>query len=496
MDSIDREPPDIPPDSSPGNTAPDPISRNILLYSSEHKFNWYKLLIQAKPSDNVDTSRKPYVRALAVSKILGDLTNQSKDVTEIRRLNRTKFLIICSTAACANKIVLSEKVRSKFVAFIPQIYLTRTAILRDVDVDIDGEKITDDEIKNNLDTGNFKLLTVQRLNRKVVVDGKANYVPSTSVKLVFDGQDMPKYVYLWYTRLQCEPFIQNPIQCFTCYKFGHVSKYCQTKSSLCKRCFQIELDDHSCDLVNLKCLNCHGPHNVNSRSCPEYERQRNIKLLMSTRNMCFPEAADLIPSSKPSYAVQTKNSFEVLGEDISGNFSEFPKLNSKNQKGQREFIKYVPPSLPSRTIKRKTINETIIAKKNRNESVFVEKMKDITKPQQFYSDKEVSTMFYKNAENIKNSSDRIQSSQASQSQVQSFDFSPFSGNQGKTNYPNSMKNFRPMLYTMQGNKKSNSNNVDKSVDNNDDIQMSESSADKINDLPLGSYANVFSPDLS
>ncbi|KAI5716079.1 hypothetical protein M8J76_000649 [Diaphorina citri] len=55
-----------------------------------------------------------------------------------------------------------------------------------------------------------------------------------------------------------------------------------------------------------------------------------------------------------------------------------------------------------------------------------------------------------------------------------------------------MKNFRPMLYTMQGNKKSNSNNVD----NNDDIQMSESSADKINDLPLGSYANVFSPDLS
>ncbi|KAI5692824.1 hypothetical protein M8J75_001810 [Diaphorina citri] len=441
MDSIDREPPDIPPDSSPGNTAPDPISRNILLYSSEHKFNWYKLLIQAKPSDNVDTSRKPYVRVLA-------------------------------------------------------IYLTRTAILRDVDVDIDGEKITDDEIKNNLDTGNFKLLTVQRLNRKVVVDGKANYVPSTSVKLVFDGQDMPKYVYLWYTRLQCEPFIQNPIQCFTCYKFGHVSKYCQTKSSLCKRCFQIELEDHSCDLVNLKCLNCHGPHNVNSRSCPEYERQRNIKLLMSTRNMCFPEAADLIPSSKPSYAVQTKNSFEVLGEDISGNFSEFPKLNSKNQKGQREFIKYVPPSLPSRTIKRKTINETIIAKKNRNESVFVEKMKDITKPQQFYSDKEVSTMFYKNAENIKNSSDRIQSSQASESQVQSFDFSSFSGNQGKTNYSNSMKNFRPMLYTMQGNKKSNSNNVDKSVDNNDDIQMSESSADKTNDLPLGSYANVFSPDLS
>ncbi|KAI5707695.1 hypothetical protein M8J77_007945 [Diaphorina citri] len=68
MDSIDREPPDIPPDSSPGNTAPDPISRNILLYSSEHKFNWYKLLIQAKPSDNVDTSRKPYVRVLAVSK--------------------------------------------------------------------------------------------------------------------------------------------------------------------------------------------------------------------------------------------------------------------------------------------------------------------------------------------------------------------------------------------------------------------------------------------
>lgn len=436
------KPPDIPPTLASMNLSPDPNAKQPVLYSSEHKFSWYKLIIQAKPYDTStanDSSRKPYVRALAVSKILGDVTNQSKDITEVRRLNRSKFLIICTTAGCANKIVQSDKVRNLYSTFIPLNYLTRTAILRDVDVEVDGEAITNEEIFNNIDCGNYKLLKVERLNRKVVVESKPTYVPSTSVKLVFDGQDMPVHVYLWYTRLQCEPFIQNPIQCFTCYKFGHPSKYCSTKSRLCNRCFSIESDDHQCDLVNLKCLNCHGPHNVNSKSCPEYERQKTIKIMMSTRNMCFPEAADLVPSSKQLYSVQTRNSFEVLGTDGADQSADFPALRSKNPGARREFTKYVPPPLPTKTntFKRKPALSSAAPgsnhgfKKNKFEPQLFKDMRNLTKPDQYHNDKEIASMFYNNAKN--NKSDIDSSLNLSQG-TQSYSNSPVHQNTSFSNF--------------------------------------------------------------
>ncbi|KAI5698596.1 hypothetical protein M8J75_006073 [Diaphorina citri] len=485
-----------PPDTArPGvdavGTAPEPV-----LYSNEHKFNWYKVIIQVKPASlsiSSDTTRKPYLRAIAVSKVLGEVTNYSKDITEVRRLTRTKFLIICSTAGCANRIVQSEKVKSLYAAFIPQVYLTRAAILRDVDVEVDGEPITDEEIFNHLDCGNFKLLKVQRLNRKVMIESKATYVPSTSVKLVFDGQDMPTHVYLWYTRLQCEPFVQNPVQCFTCFKFGHVTKYCSTKTSLCRKCYQIETEGHECDLLNLKCLNCHGPHNVNSKNCPEFERQKNIKLLMSTRNMCFPEAADLVPSSKRSFAFQTKNSFAVLDTDVSADFSDFPEIKRKtpNAQGRRDFVKYVPPPLPQ-TVKRKPSGFNFSApssgnqapKKNKTDPPLFEKMRNMTKPQQFHSDKEISNMFYRHAMN--NKTDKQVGNVVSFAGVSS------QGSQSST--------FRSLPGNQSVNTKNISSNVSQTSNQMEDVHMSDQPDNNVvnNTKPklLGTYSNVLSPDLS
>lgn len=483
-----------PPD--PGAEASTTTGPQLVLYSNEHRFSWYKVIVQAKPgsvSNSQDTTRKPFLRALAVSKVLGDVTNYSKDITEVRRLTRTKFLIICSTAGCANKIVQSEKVKSLYHAFIPQVYLTRTAIMRDVDVEVDGEMITEEEIFNNIDCGQFKLIKVQRLNRKVMNDdSKPTFVPSTSVKLVFDGQDMPSHVYLWYTRLPCEPFIQNPTQCFTCFKFGHVSKFCSTKSSLCRKCFQVEAENHVCDLVNLKCLNCHGPHNVNSKNCPEFDRQKNIKVLMSTRNMCFPEAADLVPSSKRSYAIQTKNPFDALN-DVSADFSDFPELKRKNPHGRREFTKYIPPALPQSVKRKPTFNQSSApissnqaAKKNRTDTGFLDKMRNLTKPQKFYSDKEISGMFYANAK-----TNKIDSTSAN---VLPSDV-PTQGSQGIT------LSATPNLQTKRNEIVVNNNSpvISCNNHNNDDVHMSENMTynnSHNNQMLPGSYPNVNSPDLS
>lgn len=475
-----KKPPDLPKSDGSLNSNPD----KIFLYSHDHKYDWYKLIIQAKPSkatDADDATRKPFVRALAVSRLLGEITNHSKDITEVRRLNRMKFLVVCSTAGCANKIVQNEKVKQSFDAFIPQIYLFRTAIVRDVDVDIDGEPITNQEILENIDTGNFKLRSVERLNRKVVTPGaEAVYVPSTSIKLVFEGQEMPTYIYLWYTRLSCEPFVQNPIQCFTCYKFGHVSKHCSTRSTLCKKCYQIEENNHVCDLINLKCLNCHGPHNVSSKNCPEYDRQKNIKILMSTRNLCFPEAADLVPSAKRMYSTQTKNSFEVL-RDVPQDFAQFPEMKNKYHRGQRNFNKYSPPAISNIGKRKPSYNSShandAASKKNRTDSTNLalhEKMRNITLSQQYHSDKEISHMYYKNAENIKSN---VQSTESNISQTSAPEDSQTS----------------PLLDLM---KTIDKENEDFTMLNNEENETNIIVNKVQNQENLNSYANVLSPDLS
>ncbi|KAI5698645.1 hypothetical protein M8J75_009871 [Diaphorina citri] len=378
--------------------------RAPLLYNAEMKFDWYKLIIQSKSTVGSNASNGNYIRALHLSRVLSETTSKSGDITEIRRLNRNKFLVVCRTAKCANEIIENKKVQEEFNAFIPSLYMQRSAIIRDVDLDIDDKMFME-----NVDTGNYKILNIRRLNRRSLMDGKVSYIPSRTIKIDFSGQDLPAFIYLWYTKLKCEPYMQRPMQCFSCYKFGHITKNCRSVK-LCKSCFQPSGDEHQCDTTTIKCINCKGNHNANSKSCPEFERQKRIKELMSTRNLCFPEASQLVPPVHVTLAIRTRNAFsalENLGEEMGTTYNsqDFPPLKpSKNTTQARTIDKYVPPPLASRTTKRKTvINPGDVTNHNFNEKrkpvpPHFNAAQAISKPESYYSDKEISKMFYKGCE--------------------------------------------------------------------------------------------------
>ncbi|KAL1463825.1 hypothetical protein WDU94_015534 [Cyamophila willieti] len=417
MGDSDDEPPDlIPVDNPPPlnnettttqeKTQTNDVQQNtqqqaLLLYTSDMKFDWYKLLIQAKLSVGSNASNGNFIRALHLSRVISEVSNKSEDVTEVRRLNRNKFLVVCRTAKCANTIIQSKKVQEEFNAFIPTVYMQRSAVIRDIDLDVDEKMFME-----NVDSRNFKIMRVQRLNRRSVVDGKVSYVPSRTMKIDFSGQDLPSFIYLWYTKIKCEPYMQRPIQCFSCYKFGHITKHCRS-SKLCKTCFQPAADEHQCDTSVLKCTNCNGNHNANSRSCPEYERQQTIKDLMSTRNLCFPEACHLVPPLHVRMRLQTKNSFSVLenmNEEMPShvNSQDYPRLR-KNVTHSRTIDKYVPPPLSTRTTKRKTVFSSSDAshrfgQKRKPVPAYFNAVQSISKPDNYYSDKEISDMFYKGCE--------------------------------------------------------------------------------------------------
>lgn len=66
--------------------------------------------------------------------------------------------------------------------------------------------------------------------------------------------------------------VKKPLQCFKCYKFGHISTTCRNSTRKCSNCSEAH-DYKDCKSNVSKCLNCCGSHASISKSCPIYETE-------------------------------------------------------------------------------------------------------------------------------------------------------------------------------------------------------------------------------
>ncbi|KAK7178590.1 hypothetical protein PSPO01_15353 [Paraphaeosphaeria sporulosa] len=65
---------------------------------------------------------------------------------------------------------------------------------------------------------------------------------------------------------------RTPVLCFNCRRFGHGARDCK-RPVTCDMCAQ---EGHAqCETVNLRCVNCQGPHRSSSQKCPEYEKEKD-----------------------------------------------------------------------------------------------------------------------------------------------------------------------------------------------------------------------------
>ena len=102
------------------------------------------------------------------------------------------------------------------------------------------------------------------------------------VLLTFFGSFLPDSIRIGPLHLRVRPFLDRPLQCYGCYKYGHGKKNC-TETPRCGNCSA--LDSHPTDECesNSYCFYCRDGHPVRSRQCSQYRLEQDILHLANTQ---------------------------------------------------------------------------------------------------------------------------------------------------------------------------------------------------------------------
>ncbi|CAF4290459.1 unnamed protein product, partial [Adineta steineri] len=153
--------------------------------------------------------------------------------------------------------------------------IDKEAFVKSVDKELSIE-----EIKHALTYNGYQVNQVERLMNKERTG------TGTTIKITFDDvKNRDAFIKLGlqidHMHFPAEKAKQqlNPQQCHSCYRFGHIAKYCKQTQQICSYC----AGPHRynvCDQKQLtpKCSNCQGSHEATSHVCPKYlNEQKRIQ---------------------------------------------------------------------------------------------------------------------------------------------------------------------------------------------------------------------------
>lgn len=243
----------------------------------------------------------------------------------VKRIGRTRISMAFSNMNDANAFITDARLEAEnLTAYIPSFSITRMGLIRGIPA-----QWSEEEILTNISVpiGCGKVVKARRLNRRVTENDLVRWLPSETVVLTFDGQQLPKRVFSCYNAIPVELYIFPTVQCFSCCKFGHTKTNCRSKPQ-CYKCGQMHTAE-TCSVVedNAFCFMCNGAHFAINRSCPEHKRQKDIKVTMANSCVSYGEAAKLHPPVTKSFA-------DVLFQSNPSPHQSTPQQTYRNSNGQ------------------------------------------------------------------------------------------------------------------------------------------------------------------
>ncbi|XP_055910520.1 uncharacterized protein LOC129944883 [Eupeodes corollae] len=250
------------------------------------------------------------------------LEHISKDILEVKSMRSGDLLLKVLNVATADKFI-----KCKLIDSIP-VKVTNHISLNSVQGRIYSmhiKNITEEELLEELKK--FKVIEVRKMMKKE----NDLLVATGAAILTFDQIRRPNEVKIGWLNCKVEEYIQNPMRCVSCQKFGHTKNRC-TNSVICKDCC-LPPPHYKC--VRIYCINCNDEnHTSYDPSCPAFLRYKSVNKIKADRRCTVrdawqiyndnPNLHQLPPpkkrnSSKPSMAEIIKR--ELKMRKISQTFS-------------------------------------------------------------------------------------------------------------------------------------------------------------------------------
>lgn len=298
-------------------------------YSSEDKGPYIVHISRIEPDPAAGLSLRPIkVGSVLVHNNVGSITRDG-----VKSVGRNRVAVEFKTAIDANQFLTHDCLSAnKLTATVPAYNITRMGLIRGVPTEWSMSEFVE-AMELPMDCG--KVLKARRLNRKVINDGTASWVPTQSVVCNFSGQLLPKHVYVYHTSLPVETYLLPTIQCHNCCRFGHIKTQCRSKPR-CYKCSQSHSGENcQVPVESISCLLCSGDHMATDKKCPEYSRQHTIKLLMSEHNISYFDASSQVAPVKKSYADIASAMFAPSSQ------TSFRQAPSQSTPGIRSYRKTV-----------------------------------------------------------------------------------------------------------------------------------------------------------
>lgn len=120
-------------------------------------------------------------------------------------------------------------------------------------------------------------MTFKRSNNKK--EGTTEWAFGNNIIITFEGRSIPSELSLWSgaTGIKIYPYIEKVVQCYNCFKYGHVSKICRSP----RRCVICGEAFHDRCMENNRCINCGLNHRSDDKRCEAYQYNRELKSIMA-----------------------------------------------------------------------------------------------------------------------------------------------------------------------------------------------------------------------
>lgn len=256
---------------------------------------------------------------------VGHILHKKLGIVNIRKIDRVglnRIRVYVNNIKDANKLIQNEGLATENLkAYIPSNLLSRKAVIKHVDTSFNEDYL----FENFMST--VAITNVYRVKRKVEFEGDTVLIPKQTVIVTFEGNVLPKYIYLNSVVCVVEPYIQKVIQCYKCLRYGHVAKQCRSVKSLCTNCGKDKDESHTCrEPQDTCCIYCkNSEHKSISKDCPSFQCQRKIKTSMANNNLTYLEAKRVVNNNYSN--VVSKNPFECLATLDDHHFPPLPTVS-------------------------------------------------------------------------------------------------------------------------------------------------------------------------